>query len=269
MTVGFKSYTQSKNLPLLQTIFGYHESLHESTILGPYSYYNGKEANYLTPVGHSRPEVEGVHLRLLHHYSFWGPQAKYDEHDKKGIYHYTDKGSWEVNHHLWNNRAHNGKLTPDYHLRKTMQLLDKTLHKHTTPEAFTTYTGLISHPEEYLKAGEHLKETGTTYHHPAYLSSSLNPKMAAGFARSHITTNLDGTLTTHKHILQIHIPKNIHGVYVDHVSANSGEAEFILPKNKKIRVFPQEHIIVHHHPETQYDPEETNHYHFWKAHVEE
>jgi hypothetical protein len=64
---------------------------------------------------------------------------------------------------------------------------------------------------------------------PAYTSASLDPTMATSFG------NRDRG--GHRHMLQIHLKKGSkHGIYVDHVSDNYGEKEFLIKHGTKFKI---------------------------------
>ena len=82
-------------------------------------------------------------------------------------------------------------------------------------------------------------------HHPAFLSTSLNPHIAKSFALTHRhAEDLDSTTGKHIpqiHSMQIHIPEGSkHGSYVGHIVPATKEREFIIDKGKNFKIHKTE-----------------------------
>lgn len=115
----------------------------------------------------------------------------------------------------------NEPLPGDEH---NMKIMDDALRHHTTPHDLTVYSGLGQFHGDVVATNQRV-------HHPAYLSTSLRPDMAMGFAHCH----LHGTDVV-AHLLKIHVPQGHPGAYVDHISRNPGEQEFILPRDTTLHI---------------------------------
>lgn len=225
--IAFKTFlneTQKIPLPAIETT-GLSSNQANTAI------QNNNTPNYSgNPVKEETDNVEKLHHELSEHY--WH-QAKHKE-----TLHSLTSGSRHLNKHL--HKKYEAGET-NVHTTQTKQI-DKALTQHKTPHEFHTYTGVTREP----KPG--------TYHHPAYLHTSLKKHVARGFAREHY---VDGK--THMHILKIHVPKGHHGSYVSSLSDHPNEHEFILPRNTKLKIHP------HHETEVHYG----THYHIHHTTIEE
>jgi hypothetical protein len=83
-------------------------------------------------------------------------------------------------------------------------------------------------------------------HFPAFTSTSLDPRSAASFAKP---KNAEGFPHQPVHdMMRVDLPKAYHkGIYVDAVSENSGEYEYILDKGHNIEVHPKPMYYVSGH----------------------
>ena len=108
---------------------------------------------------------------------------------------------------------------------------------------FHVYTGLSGRSNIH---NEILKNQGkeTSIHFPAFTSTSLNKKVAVGFANAKREPDQHiGHLLGSKNISEvarIKIPAgHARGMYVDHISENDGEKEYLLDKSHVVH-FPQQ-----------------------------
>jgi len=104
--------------------------------------------------------------------------------------------------------------------------LDAAINLHKTPHKLAVWSGTGIDPRE------HMNSEGIV-HHPAYLSTSLSPYIAKGFAINSRQYKLEGN-ELHTHLMKIHVPKGHPGAYVAHLK-NPDEKEFILPRNTKLK----------------------------------
>jgi hypothetical protein len=66
------------------------------------------------------------------------------------------------------------------------------------------------------------------------MSTSLSRSVAHRFIKSNEIEN-DDSLEFHHHMLHIHVPKGHPGAFVDGISENQKEKEFILPRGTNLK----------------------------------
>lgn len=115
--------------------------------------------------------------------------------------------------------------------RERMVSLDEAVHLHQTPDSMVVYSGISS--EHAHKVILHDK-----VHHPAYLSTSLSPHVAAAFASFKSDEDQTGAGRGGRiqgHMLKIVVPKHHHGAFVGHLN-EMNEAELILPRDTVLNI---------------------------------
>ena len=127
--------------------------------------------------------------------------------------------------------------------------------------------------EAHLKCYEIAKNTRNPHNDPAYT--------AAKKELDHHQSNLDKAMKEHydrhgekislnskhnpisKHTIKIHVPKGSHGAYIEHMTANEFEHEFVLHKGAKVHLKP--------HPKTYIEAHVGNsttlYHHVWEGHL--
>ena len=109
--------------------------------------------------------------------------------------------------------------------------LDDHLDAYAAPEEFKVYSGISPQWAQEkitkLRKGEYL-------HSPAYISATLKPSMAIGFAAGHyVISGRHEALKHGAHVLEVHIPEGSnHGAYIGHIGENKGEQEFLLKRDQ-------------------------------------
>ena len=166
----------------------------------------------------SKKKLNPLHEKLIDHYH------GFDEYQRNAIESYTDS-SRSLNNYHWERHKNPAKEAYSGFENRT-QNLDGALHKHRTPHKLTVYSGTQIDPRD-------MKDEKNMVHHPAYLSTSLNKHSASFFAPLK-SLDADGEKYT-RHIMKIHVPKGHPGAYVDHISMNQGEREFILPRGTNLK----------------------------------
>jgi hypothetical protein len=166
---------------------------------------------------------EKLHKNLTNHYK----TENFNRNETEAIENYTDN-SQPINRYHWN--KHKGIERHKDSENKNKEItehLDSALDKHKTPEDMTVYSGTIHDPRK-------LKNSKGIVHHPAFISSTIKKHVADKFATGNQQLDDDG-YTNHRHILSINVPKGHSGVYVDHMSSNKDEKEFILPRGTNLK----------------------------------
>jgi hypothetical protein len=194
------------------------------------------------------------HKSLSKHYTF----KDVPHHLKTAVQQYTDDSA-DLNSYHWNkhelNQTGQGHLfDPDSRGEYDTKRLDNALEHHRTPHDVTVYAGIKGDPRERAN-----KEG--VVHHPAYMSTSLNKRIAQGFANSNRHADKNEVNVDHAHTLQITVPKGHAGAYVGNkgISDAPKEKEFILPRGLNFKltghsqkeqpsiIYPNKKIIHHTH----------------------
>jgi hypothetical protein len=121
----------------------------------------------------------------------------------------------------------NSKATRDQELMKNIAALDKAMDKTRAPFGFLTYMGCdydVDHMED-----------GKEYLFKAFRSTSIDAEQAETFTGGG-GQGYDPSRKRKKTIMQIRVPEGSPGIYVEKLTSVTGEKEFILPRNSKIRV---------------------------------
>lgn len=177
----------------------------------------------------SAKELGSKHMELAIHHS------NFNKNHIKHIKRYTDS-STGVNKFLYN-RAKGDPVNTDYH--EHAEGMKDATKAHTTPSDMHVFTGLRRNPRDQI--GKSKKET--TFHFPAFTSTSLSHNVATSFT---VSTSKPNATKLSNHVLKIHVPEGSHGAYVSHHSSQTGnEHEFIL--------HPDAQIKIHHKPDVDSD----------------
>lgn len=173
---------------------------------------------------------QSLHTTLKNHYCNYGDAGNGYER-KEYLRGYTNE-SEDINEYHWNGNTHdNDKNDQTRHLDEAMKV-------HKTPHPLTLYSGVRGDPRKRANALGIVK-------HPAYLSTSINPKIAKNFANSQIERSYS-LKEGHTHTLKIHVPQGHPGAYVAHISEMPNEKEFILPRESNLRLLGHKTTKEHH-----------------------
>ena len=185
--------------------------------------------------------------------------------EESPIFRYT-QGSYELNHSLIN--QHKTGQEPMEHFSEHAKELDKELGKHKLPHDMITYSGI---KVDKFDPREHMDKDGMM-HSPAFMSSSILPNVAQGFARSIERDTLrslqgkepTGSDQSEQHIIRFKHKKGDPGTFIEGNTKYEGEHEFLIPRNVKFKFnkTPQTHEdaygnILHiwdaevHHPQVE------------------
>ena len=169
-------------------------------------------------------------------------------------------GSKDVNKSLWNHKTDGGEINE--YLLSQIHDIHKGLDAGKAPsDDMTVYSGVRRNPQEMTK------ESGGLLHHPAFISASINPSNALGFALP-LSTSDDKTL----HVLKIKVRKGQKvGGYVGEHSEFAREQEYLVKANQMLHIHPEPDVIdlkgydgktsqrVHIHHAIIMDPHEYEH----------
>jgi hypothetical protein len=158
----------------------------------------------------------------------------YESSHIKAINAYTKDSMGGVNEKL----TKGSRLTPEH--RKGMMTLDDATYAHTTPHAMTLWSGISPEHADKVMTNEQV-------HHPAYLSTSLSPHVAAAFTRFKADEKSGGI---EGHMLKILVPHGHPGAFIGHVSmvhnekGEMGEHEFILPRGTVLNIHHDKRVYA-------------------------
>jgi hypothetical protein len=164
-------------------------------------------------------------------------------HDRVPLHMYT-RDSTNLNSALY--RAHrDSQPHPEKVGLHTTSALDTAVNRNSLSHDLHLYSGVKFNPGH-----EAAKHPEGHVHLPAFTSTTLDKSEARWFSRADDAG--------HEHILHIHAHAGTKGKYVDHISENDGEKEFILPRNTTLKVHPTP---------TKYTNNSGNTTHVWHATV--
>lgn len=183
------------------------------------------------------------------------------------------RGQQTEDYHIDDTKPNHPDVSPYYHsntyakqhfdtVRQHIKNLSVACKRYQTPKDMVVQTGVSRSPERSInkdKPSDHIR-----FHLPAYTSTSINPEIAHGFSKVdhqhphyHVNVGKDEYGSSvykkvspeeneklgyyaegYKHVVNIHIPKGAHGLYLGDHSECSHEQEFMLHKNAKVKVDP-------------------------------
>ena len=112
----------------------------------------------------------------------------------------------------------------DYTPELTISGMDNLVNQHKTPHKLDVYTGINEkHARALQTAAENSKTSKFKMVHPAFLSTSIDKRIAHGFGSG-------------EHVIHIKVPKGHPGAYVEKHSSLPGEKEFILPRGHVLNI---------------------------------
>lgn len=154
-------------------------------------------------------DSDKVHVRAYTHDSQWTNKGLH-EHHVEGTKPASQIGGVEIAH------------------------LDKALARNKLKQPLHVYSGVRWHPGNVSS-----KHPEGHIHLPAYTSTSLDKETAHMFAENSHSPDGD------RHVIHFHVPKGHTGKYVDHVSGNRGENEFLLPRGTNWKIHPKADSYQH------------------------
>ena len=192
-------------------------------------------------------------------------------HYHQFVNHYT-ANSYNLNNRLIeHHRA--GKAAPDHvesHLdydedRDSAPIIhipsfDKLIQSHRLPDHMIVYSGLHFHPNEHR---------GKIAVVPCYMSTSLSPHVAKDFGKDWSMTNTDGSHTTVRNILRLHLPKGHPGLYTDNGSHYPGQGELILSRGMRYQIGQKPTHIIEGSFRSHFDngPQMKKQYHIYTGRI--
>lgn len=136
----------------------------------------------------------------------------------KAIENFT-KNSGYMNSYLWDKKDNKAFNHGD------IDKLDKITAAHKTPHDLTLFSK-TRHDPRVKKNSEGI------FHHPAFISTSLDNKVAMGLKWNE---QRDKHGITHHHIMEIKVPKGHRGLYIGSRSHYKTQREFLLPRGLNLK----------------------------------
>ena len=140
--------------------------------------------------------------------------SKIGKKSVQAVGYYTDNGYEKINGYL---RSGKGKEK----VVKKAQMVQKGISKFGLRYNTTVYRG-ISNKGLKLSLNNKKLQVGSIYQDKAFSSTSLSKQVALGFSS--------------QCLLRINIPAGFHGAYIDPISKNKGEKEYLLKEGQKLIV---------------------------------
>jgi len=159
------------------------------------------------------------HKKLAEHYN------NYSDDHKTILNDYGEESS-SMNSTLWS--RHQGRpyeMGENYH-KKDFETMDSAMEAHKTPPEMMVHSGTIHDPRK-------MKNSEGIVHHPAYMSTSLDPHVAHTFAYKQAINEDSNDM----HTLHIKVPAGSKGAYAGHLGGihHISEKEFVLPKGSNLK----------------------------------
>ena len=129
--------------------------------------------------------------------------------------------------------------------------LDKALNHKKTPKPMTVFSGVGFNPG--MMAAQHPKKQ---LYMPSYTSTSIDPNVAADFARPLPKGNSGEDMKKYDpsdkngadhHVLRINLPKGHPGSYIAGSSYHPDEKEFLLPRQQTMKINPKPEVQEFEH----------------------
>lgn len=178
------------------------------------------------------------------------------------LFNYT-KSSYDLNDHLYNTHVKGSSLYGDHTTEHVKGLhigsMDAALDHHELHTPLTVFSGVKFHP-----GAAAAKDPNGRIFLPSYTSTSVDPSMAAGFAKwfqKGSTEQQSYSGETDQHVLKIHLKPGQKGVYMGSRSRHKSENEFIMPRRTSMQVHPVPEI--HHYRNSEGG---ISRLHVWTAH---
>lgn len=172
------------------------------------------------PHYHTRDDGIASRLHAAHDFTKLHPDTQ------KHVKNFSGMDSSGVNNHLW--QKSQGKRSGNASkVRSMVSHLDKATSAHSAPEDFHVYSGVQFDPRT-VQNKDAVKV-------PGFISASLNASSASHHARG---TGDD------RHILKINVKKGQKGFFVGDHSHEPKEQEFLLPRNKTLKINPTPELHV-------------------------
>jgi hypothetical protein len=197
-----------------------------------------KDADFYTGVNSKRSKEDTKILKDLYKdanavdkelFKFYQPNM-FDETELQAIEDYTGDGYADINRYLYKGHDEGATQEQDDYINRTIETLDSAFEETQTPFPYTVYSGLSSRysADKFQLGGEYVFR--------GYVSTSLDFNTAiGGFA--------DVGDKDQPVVLQVELKKGQKAIYLDAVSANSGERETLLPRGSRIKVISGPHVL--------------------------
>lgn len=196
------------------------------------------------------PEVIDKKAKHLHN-DF--KKANLSEDEKASINHYTGRHYENINGHFHGDELNPDRSEEDRHNLRCINDLSSALKKSKLSRNMHVYSGMRS-PENLEKSDD-----GRIHvHNRAFTSTSIHPRIGRSFAKqSTVATDKEKTQRTgfarlmrnskgdtersefrYSHVAKIHVPAGSHGLYIEHLTRQNGEHEYLLHHGSRVSFHP-------------------------------
>jgi len=197
-----------------------------------------KDADFYNGVIKKRTKEDSAILKDLYKdankvdkelFKFYQPNM-FDDTELQAIEQYTADGYADINRYLYKGHDEGASSEQDEYLNQTIATLDSAFDDTQAPFPYTIYSGLSSRysADKFQKNGQYIFR--------GYVSTSLDFNTAIGGFT-------DVGASDQPVVLQVELKKGQKAIYLDAVSANSGERETLLPRGSKIQVISGPHVL--------------------------
>jgi hypothetical protein len=212
----------------------------------------------------SKGGPDAVHGALDKHYDLSS-----NPHSEHFDYYSDVDASYPINSSLFHHHNEGGDPNelPDEDINDIshddIRGLDKALAHKKTPKPMTVFSGVGFNPG--MMAAKHPKNQ---LYMPSYTSTSIDPKVAADFAKPLSKGDSGEKLTRYNpsdsegadhHVLRINLPKGQQGSYIAGSSNFPEEKEFLLPRQQTMKIDPTPEVHEFEHNGV------THRMHIWNA----
>lgn len=188
---------------------------------------NNREANDSKILKQKEKEASALNKEL---YKLYKPNM-FSQEELQALQYYTADGYEFINKYLYKGHEPGTSQDEADQIDTYIDALDSAFEETQAPFAYSVYSGLSS------RYSADKIEPGGEYIFRGYLSTSIDFDTAiSSFASA-------GTRSDASVVLQIEVSKGQKSIYLDPLSANSGERETLLPRGSRIKVISGPHIM--------------------------
>lgn len=212
--------------------------------------FQHKDGNYVQVRGENAKKMADIkrspeYAQVLSDHTKLSRMKLDPSHSSEPISTYTHESS-ELNRQLIERHMHGSPIEPEN--RSHSSALSETINGSDKPgHDFGAYTGLSKRINLQNIMEQHKDKPTVAVHFPAFTSTSLSKQIAEDFAGKKQDTKpylKNGVME----VLHMKIPANHkRGMYVDHMSDNPGEYEYLLDKSHVVHIPQQEPMYEFKH----------------------
>lgn len=190
--------------------------------------YQQQQADDITGFSASlTPNLEQLNSSLTQAYD----PGMFSNDELDTIAEYTDSAFFDINDKLYALPlgTPSDQIVPQYdgdRIPQYVAAMDSAMSKTQAPEAFVVYTAL---GKEYNLDDF---KVGSQFAFKGFRSTTINTNIALNYNPRVADSGAKRTI----YALQINVPAGAQGIYVEDISRNPGENEFILPRGSRLQI---------------------------------